>query len=111
MIKTVDTSYYIINNKEKKELFIYYDSEHKLDCNMNILTFQLNFNLKDIDIDNDNKDEIIEQYFKDNWARFFMVKSVPYGDLMSIGISFEQILNMVNEIAKSKIIFEDYKSI
>ena len=42
---------------------------------------------------------------------FFMVKSVPYGDLMSIGISFEQILNMVNEIAKSKIIFEDYKSI
>ena len=111
MIKTVDTSYYIINNKEKKELFIYYDSEHKLDCNMNILTFQLNFNLKDIDIDNDNKDKIIEQYFKDNWARFFMVKSVPYGDLMSIGISFEQILNMVNEIAKSKIIFEDYKSI
>ena len=53
----------------------------------------------------------IEQYFKDNWTRFFMVKSVPYGDLMSIGISFEQILNMVNEIAKSKIIFEDYKSI
>lgn len=40
-----------------------------------------------------------------------MVKSVPYGDLMSIGISFEQILNMVNEIAKSKIMFEDYKSI
>ena len=40
-----------------------------------------------------------------------MVKSVPYGDLMSIGISFEQILNMVNEIAKSIITFEDYKSI
>ena len=76
---------------------------------MNILAFQLDFNLKDID--NDNKDEIIEQYFKDNWTRFFMVKSVPYGDLMSIVISFEQILNMVNEIAKSKIIFEDYKSI
>lgn len=109
MIKIVDTSYYIINNKEKKELFIYYDTEHKLDCNMNILAFQLDFNLKDID--NDNKDEIIEQYFKDNWTRFFMVKSVPYGDLMSIGISFEQILNMVNEIAKSKIMFEDYKSI
>ena len=39
MIKIVDTSYYIINNKEKKELFIYYDTEHKLDCNMNILAF------------------------------------------------------------------------
>ena len=76
---------------------------------MNIFDFQFDFNLKDID--NDNKDEIIEQYFKDNWARFFMVKSVPYGDLMSIGISFEQILNMVNEIAKSIITFEDYKSI
>lgn len=37
MIKTVDTSYYIINNKEKKELFIYYDKEHKLDCNVLIL--------------------------------------------------------------------------
>ena len=45
---------------------------------MNIFDFQFDFNLKDID--NDNKDEIIEQYFKDNWARFFMVKSVPYGD-------------------------------
>ena len=60
---------------------------------------------------NNNVKELIEQYFKDNWARFFVVKSVPYGDLMSIGISFEQILNMVNEIAKSKIKFEDYKSI
>lgn len=109
MIKTIDTSYYIINNKEKKEFFIYYDTEHELDCNMDILSFQLDFNL--IDINNDNKDEIIEKYFKDNWTRFFMVKSVPYEDLMSIGISFEQILNMVNEIAKSKIIFEDYKSI
>ena len=39
MIKIVDTSYYIINNKEKKELFIYYDTEHKLDCNMDILSF------------------------------------------------------------------------
>ena len=58
MIKIVDTSYYIINNKEKKELFIYYDTEHKLDCNMNIFDFQFDFNLKDID--NDNKDEIIE---------------------------------------------------
>ena len=29
MIKIVDTSYYIINNKEKKELFIYYDTEHQ----------------------------------------------------------------------------------
>lgn len=109
MIKTIDTSYYIINNKEKKEFFIYYDTEHKLDCNMNILAFQLDFNLKDIN--NDNKDEIIEKYFKDNWTRFFMVKSVPYGDLISIGIPFEQILNIVNEIAKTKIIFEDYKSI
>ena len=54
MIKIVDTSYYIINNKEKNELFIYYDTEHKLDCNMNILDFQFDFNLKDID--NDNKD-------------------------------------------------------
>ena len=35
---------------------------------MNILDFQFDFNLKDID--NDNKDEIIEQYFKDNWTRF-----------------------------------------
>lgn len=109
MIKTIDTSYYIINNKEKKEFFIYYDTEHELDCNMDILSFQLDFNL--IDINNDNKDEIIEKYFKDNWTRFLMVKSVPYGDLMSIGIPFEQILNIVNEIAKSKILFEDYKSI
>lgn len=109
MIKIVDTSYYIINNKGKKELFIYYDTEHKLDCNMDILSFQLDFNLRDIN--NDNKDEIIEKYFKDNWTRFFMIKSVPYEDLMSIGIPFEQILNIVNEIAKSKILFEDYKSI
>lgn len=109
MIKTVDTSYYIINNKEKKEFFIYYDTEHELDCNMDILSFQLDFNLRDIN--NDNKDEIIEKYFKDNWTRFFMIKSVPYEDLMSIGIPFEQILNIVNEIAKSKILFEDYKSI
>lgn len=109
MIKTIDTSYYIINNKEKKEFFIYYDTEHELDCNMDILSFQLDFNLRDIN--NDNKDEIIEKYFKDNWTRFFMIKSVPYEDLMSIGIPFEQILNIVNEIAKSKILFEDYKSI
>lgn len=109
MIKTIDTSYYIINNKEKKELFIYYDTKHELDCNMDIFDFQLRFNLNDIN--NDNKDEIIEQYFKDNWTRFLIVKSIPYKDLISIGISFKQILNMVNEIANTTILYGNYKSI
>lgn len=110
MIRTEDTSYYIINNKDKKELFIYYDTKHDLDCNMTLLHFQLVFDI-DKNINNDNKDEILQKYFQDNCPRFFMIKSLPYEELLKVGIPFEQILNLANEIAKSKIRFEDYTSI
>ncbi len=108
MLKVVDTSYYIINNKEKKEFFIYYDINHKIDCNMSLWDIMFDLNIENVN--EDNKDFLLQEFFKKNWTRFFMIKSIPYDTMVNV-LPWDSILNMVNQIAQTIVKYEDLKAI
>lgn len=108
MLHIVDTSYYIINNKEKKEFFIYYDINHEIDCNMSL--WDIKDELKNENVNEENKDFLLQDFFKKNWTRFFMIRSIPYDTMIDV-LPWDDILNMVNQIAQTIVKYQNLKEI
>lgn len=102
MLKTIDTSYVIVIDKESNQLCAYYDMRGKLDCDaslrLNLVTIMNYGSIANVwDISDDDVNDELVRVFKDNWSRFVMIKSYPLDDT---GMSFDELKHILRENVK-----------